>query len=156
MARQRTLRESLPGLGRILGHFWPSLRKHRLLIAGSLAALLAEVALRVLEPWPLKFVFDHVLRTRGSAKRSSPGGLDALEPATLLVLSALAIVVLSGLRAPAAYGSRIGFAVVGNRVLTAARNDVYRHMQRLSLSYHTKAKSGDLVLRVISDVNMLK
>ena len=155
MARRRTLQASLPGLRRILRHFWPLIRKQRLLIAGSLAALFAEVFLRVLEPWPLKFIFDHVLRHHGGARRAG-NFLDDLEPATLLVLSALAIIVIVGLRALADYACRIGFALVGNNVLTAARNDVFRHLQRLSQSFHTKAKSGDLLLRVMSDINMLK
>src|SRR5262245_28563830 len=140
MGRRRSLQKSLPGLWRILRQFWPLIRKQRLLIAGSLAALLAEVVLRVLEPWPLKFIFDHVLRRHGGGRRVS-NPLDDLDPAALLLLSALAIVVLTGLRLLASYASRVGFALVGNRVLTAARNEVYRHVQRLSLSFHTKARS---------------
>jgi len=31
-----------------------------------------------------------------------------------------------------------------------------RHVQYLSLSFHTRAKTGDLVVRVISDVGMLQ
>jgi ATP-binding cassette subfamily B protein len=156
MARRRTFQESLPGLRRILGHFWPALRKQRPLIACSLAALFADVILRLLEPWPLKFIFDRVLRSRHAGARVAFPGLDAIEPSTLLVLAAAALVVITGLRAVADYASRIGFALIGNRVLTAARNEVYRHLQRLSLSFHTKAKTGDLMLRVMSDINMLK
>ncbi|HMF16200.1 MAG TPA: ABC transporter ATP-binding protein [Gemmataceae bacterium] len=155
MARRRSLQESLPGLRRILRHFWPLIRKQRLLITGSLAAMLAEVVLRILEPWPLKFIFDHVLRLHGGARRAG-SFLDDLNPSTLLMLSVLAIVVITGLRALADYASRIGFALIGNNVLMAARNDVFRHVQRLSQSFHTKAKSGDLQLRVMSDINMLK
>jgi ATP-binding cassette subfamily B protein len=33
---------------------------------------------------------------------------------------------------------------------------LYRHVQYLSLSFHTKARTGDLVVRVISDVAMLQ
>ena len=52
MARPQTLRKTLPGLWRIGRHFWPHLREERRLIAASLVALLAEIALRLLEPWP--------------------------------------------------------------------------------------------------------
>src|SRR6185436_19997798 len=44
----------------------------------------------------------------------------------------------------------------GNRVLRKVRDQLYRHVQYLSLSFHTKAKTGDLVVRVISDVGMLQ
>jgi ATP-binding cassette subfamily B protein len=50
----------------------------------------------------------------------------------------------------------VGFAKVGTRVLTKIRNKLYRHIQVLSLSFHSKARSGDLVLRVMADVGVLK
>ena len=59
-------------------------------------------------------------------------------------------------RAAADYGYSVGFALLSNRVLTDVRENVYRHLQRLSLSFHTKSRSGDLIVRVISDVSMLK
>jgi ATP-binding cassette subfamily B protein len=79
-----------------------------------------------------------------------------LEPTTLLALGALAIVVISILRGLADYASAVGFALIGNRVLTEVRNVLYRHLQGLSLSFHTKARGGDLIVRVIADVNQLR
>src|SRR5207249_2192183 len=64
--------------------------------------------------------------------------------------------VITGLRALADYGYTVGFSLMGNRVLTEVRNELYRHLQGLSLSFHTKARSGDLIVRVIGDVNRLK
>src|SRR6266516_4838862 len=84
MSRPETLQQSLPGLWRILIHFSPQVRKHRLLIAGSLTALFAEIGLRLLEPWPLKFVFDHVIGTRHAAPSRSPELLASLDPIALL------------------------------------------------------------------------
>ena len=66
----------------------------------------------------------------------------------LLTASALAVVAITGLRALAEYGSTVGFALVGNRVVTEIRGDLYAHVQRLSLSFHNRARSGDLLLRV--------
>ncbi len=156
MKRRRTFQKSLPGLGRIIGRFWPEIRKHRLLIVGSLLALLAEVALRALEPWPLKFIFDRVLDVRHHGGRLA--SLDSLDlpSTTLLAVAALAIILFTGLRALAEYANTIGFALVGNRVLTQVRAQVFRHLQGLSLSFHTRARSGDLIMRVMSDISMLK
>jgi ATP-binding cassette subfamily B protein len=157
MKRRRTFKQSLPGLRRILSHFWPEIRKHRLLMAGSFLALLAEVGLRALEPWPLKFIFDRVFSSRHSGgKFTSVAFLDTLPPLTLLAASALAIIVFTGLRALAEYANTIGFAKIGSRILTQVRAQVFRHLQGLSLSFHTRARSGDLILRVMSDINMLK
>jgi ATP-binding cassette subfamily B protein len=157
--RPPTLAQSWPSLRRIVAHFAPALHKQRLLVATSLLALLAEVGLRALEPWPLKFIFDHVF---GFSSKRLAGtllnvpALDKLEPTTLITLAALAIIVITALRALAAYSGTVGFARLGNRVLTEARGELYRHLQRLSLSFHARVRSGDLTLRLMSDINLLK
>jgi len=66
------IQEKLPGLARISRYFWPHVRKYRGLIALSMLALVAEVGLRLLEPWPLKYVFDHILNTSESSRRPLP------------------------------------------------------------------------------------
>jgi ATP-binding cassette subfamily B protein len=127
------------------------------LVIGSLAALFASVALKLLEPWPLKWVFDHILKTRNVAnRRFLDDFLATLDPVSILALAAGSVIVITALRALAEYGNTVGFALVGNRVLTEVRNDLYRQLQRLSLSFHTKARGGDLTVRVVGDVNMLK
>ena len=124
-------------------------------MAVSLFTLFAEVGLRLLEPWPLKFVFDQILdgKHKGAAR---PAFLASLDQMTLLVLAAIAVIVITGLRALASYWQTIGFAQIGNRALTKVRNQLYRHVQYLSLSFHTKAKTGDLVVRMMNDVGMLQ
>src|ERR1051326_605445 len=115
MSQPEPLQKSLPGLWRILAYFWPHVRQYRWLIAGSLFALFAEVGLRLLEPWPLKLVFDHII---GSRHGTGPlQALESLEPATLLSFAAVAIVAITGLRAAASYWQTIGFAQIGNRAL---------------------------------------
>jgi ATP-binding cassette subfamily B protein len=146
----------LPGLCRISQYFWPQVRKHRGLIAVSMLALFAEVGLRLLEPWPLKFVFDRIIRPVPGGPAALPAFMENSDPMTLLGLAAIAIVGITGLRALASYWQTIGFAQIGNRVLRRVRERLYRHVQYLSLSFHTKARTGDLVMRVINDVAMLQ
>src|SRR3989449_6470608 len=156
MGQPLTLRAALPGLGRLVRRLWPYVRRERPLIVVSLLALYVEIGLRLLEPWPLKVVLDRVVATaRGRAFHRLPI-LDAVDTGTVLALSALAVIVFAGLRALAAYYNTVGFALVGNRVLTAVRNALYGHLQRLSLSFHTGARSGDLIVRVTSDVGLLQ
>src|SRR5262245_1794722 len=137
------LSKSLPSLGRVLVYFWPYLRKHRALMVGSLLALLVETALQALGPWPLKFIFDHLF----GGKRPHEHRLhilEGLDPGTFLLVLVAAMVVITALRGLADYASTIGFSLIGNRVLTEVRNDLYRHLQGLSLSFHAKARGGDL------------
>jgi ATP-binding cassette subfamily B protein len=154
MARPQSVGDALPVLRRILRHFRPHLRRQRAMIGGSLAALAAEVVLRLLEPWPLKVVFDNLLGARHG--RRGFAALAPLDPFTLLAASVAAVLVLAGLRAAASYWTSIGFALIGNRVLTDVRQQLYLHLQRLSLSFHARAGSGELVVRIIGDVGLLK
>src|SRR3989441_1827981 len=157
MAKPVKLREKLPGLWRISKYFWPHARKYKGLMAASLFALFAEVGLRLMEPWPLKFVFDRILVSGGQRNRLSfIPRLDGVDPMIALAVAAVAVVAITGLRSLASYWPTIGFAQIGNRVLRKVRSQLYRHVQYLSLSFHTKAKTGDLVVRVISDVGMLQ
>jgi ATP-binding cassette subfamily B protein len=153
MARPLTIQEALPGLWRITRHFWPHLRKQRLLVAGSVGALFAEVGLQLLEPWPLKFVFDRVITPSKSG--SGVAFVDKLDPMVVLTLAAIGLVAVTGLRALASYANTVGFALVGNRVLTDVRSALYRHLQYLGLSFHTRERSGELALRVMSDVGVI-
>ncbi len=147
---------SPPGLGRILRRFRPYLRKHVLLIAGAMLALFASIGARLLEPWPLKFVIDRVVVAAPAGGASGWAWVDGLEPMTLLTYAAIALIVVITARGIASYASTVGFALVGNRVLTEVRDDLYRHLQGLSLSFHNKAKTGELTVRIIGDINLLK
>jgi ATP-binding cassette, subfamily B, bacterial len=157
-SRPTSLAQSLPGLRVVLRRFAPYLRPHRGLLAGSVLALLGATAMKLLEPWPLKFVLDRVVpgTAAGAAGGSGIGAVDALDPMTLLMLCALGVVAAYGLRALFLYIATIGFALVGNRVLTEVRNTLFRHLQGLSLGFHARAKTGDLTMRLIGDVGMLK
>ena len=156
-SRPETLTESLPGLRRVLRRFAPYLRPHRGMLTGATAALIAATLMRLLEPWPLKFVIDRVVPSNlAEAGGSGVSTIDALDPMVLLTLCAVGLVGIIGLRALFQYLATIGFAIVGNRVLTKVRGDLFRHLQGLSLGFHTRSKAGDLTMRLIGDVAMLK
>lgn len=156
MARPETLQDALPGLWRMTRYFWPYMRPHRGLLTGSFLALLAQVGLQLLEPWPLKFVFDNVLVPSQPQQPVSLPLVGSPGSTTLLTLSVVAIIAATGLRAVTGYISTVGFALAGNRVVSSIRGDFYRHLQGLSLSFHTRARTGDLTMRVISDTGMLR
>lgn len=125
-------------------------------MAAALAALFAEVGLRLLEPWPIQVVFDRVIRLRTEGGRAGWAGLETMDSGVVLVTCALMVVAITGLRAVAGYWNTVGFAVIGNRVMTQVRAELFRHLHYLSLSFHHRARSGDLVVRVISDVGLLQ
>jgi ATP-binding cassette subfamily B protein len=140
-------------LQHVARRFGPFIRPQAPLIAGGSLALLAEIALRLLEPWPLKLLVDYVLVPQAGAL---PGALAALEPSALAALAALMVMVVAGCRAAAAYVSTVALALAGNSVLAAVRARLYSHMQRLSLAYHSEARTGDLLTRLTGDIGRLQ
>jgi ATP-binding cassette subfamily B protein len=154
----QSLRQTLPRLDRVLRRFWPQLARQRGLVSGSVAALLIGTLLKLLEPWPLKIVFDRILYGNDyrAAKWTFIPGIEQVTGTGLIAAAAIAVVVITALRAGAEYLNRIWFAIIGNRVLRVVRDQLYRHLQRLSLSFHTSARTGDLTVRVVGDVNMMR
>ena len=148
--------QALRALARTVRRFWPHVRPQRGLIAVSTLAIFFEAAMRLLEPWPLKFVLDRVIVDTPADGRSGIAWLDGLSPGSLLAVCAGAVFVFALLRAGFAYGSTVGLALAGNRVLTGVRGDVFSHVQRLSLRYHARARHGDLLTRLTADIGRLQ
>ncbi|UKO99536.1 ABC transporter ATP-binding protein [Nostoc sp. UHCC 0870] len=154
-AKEKELTGVIPGILRILAKFSAYIRKEKLLIAGSFLALLIETGLRLLEPWPLKYVFDYILIPAHTNTVNIPNTF-GFSPIVLLTLSAVAIVVISGVGSIAAYLSTYGMSLAVVRVLSEVRGDVFNHLQHLSLSFHQKSKGGDLITRVTADIEKMR
>lgn len=75
---------------------------------------------------------------------------------TLILLAGFGLVSVAALRGVSRYLSAVGFALVGTRLMTEVRSQLYRHVQSLSLGFHTKSRAGDLLIRVISGVGMMR
>ena len=140
-------------LGRTMRRFGPHVAEQRKLLILGLVALVAEVGLRLVEPWPLAYVIDALAGEAGVdlATRSSDLGLQV----TLLICAA-ALLAVVGLRAAASYAMTLLFALAGNRVLTRVRAELYDHLNALSLRFHQSRRTGDLVTRVTGDVGRLQ
>lgn len=156
MAKPKNLKQSIPGVWRLIRYLSPYIQHHRPVLAGAFLALFAGVLMRALEPWPLKIIFDYVVIPVAGQSADSAPWLLSLSPLTLVAGSATAVIVILAIRALCTYYQKVGFALVGNRVLTEVRGDLFRHIHCLSLSFHNKARSGDLIVRVIGDIGLLK
>lgn len=150
MARPETLQQALPGLGRVLRRLAPYMRPYRGLMLGGGLSLIAATLMKLAEPWPLKFVIDRVVTA------DMPSGLASLGATQLLALCALGLVAATALRALFDYLATLSFALAGNRLLSDVRAGLFAHLQRLPLAFHTGARTGDMTLRLIGDVGMLR
>ncbi|WP_432560587.1 ABC transporter ATP-binding protein [Granulicoccus sp. GXG6511] len=129
------LRPHLKGSGRLAGL--------------GVLAVLAEVAARLLEPWPISWVLDGVLPA--VIGQPIPGGVPRL-----LIGAGVAVVLVAALRAGAAYLSTLAFANVGAQVTTRLRAHVHERLLGANLAFHDRMRSGDLVTRVVSDVGRVQ
>ncbi|GGD40373.1 protein-tyrosine-phosphatase [Microbacterium faecale] len=134
-------------LRRLLRFLRPHLRPNRGLVVGGFAAMFIEVAVRVIEPWPLKFVIDAVV---------APGAAADSGIVVLLAVCAVAVLAAAGIRALAAYFMTVCFALAGTRTMNTVRGRVYAHALRLSLRFHNGSRAGDLINRLVSDVGKMR
>ena len=129
--------------------------KGPLLLAGL--GTLGVSAAGLLKPWPLKVVLDHVILDRPLPPFLSPlQGLVDEGRVLALVAAACAIMAIALLHAGASYFQVYISSSVGYRVVYALRRQLFAHLQTLSLAFHNRARSGDLLSRIAADTNDLK
>jgi ATP-binding cassette subfamily B protein len=155
------LKELIPGLVGLTRAFWPQIRERGHLIVLSGLALLCAVGARLLEPWPLKLIFDWIIVP--SDPDPIPENaflLHTLDPVSdvgmLLAILAFTFIAIAGIRVLSEYLASVGMALAATRIVTDIRARMFGHLQRLSLRFHHKAKSGDLITRFTYDMERLR
>ncbi|MBV9843736.1 MAG: ABC transporter ATP-binding protein [Kutzneria sp.] len=118
---------------RIVGLFRP----HRGPMAGLFVLLVVQAGLGVVSPFLLRAILDEALPRR--------------DPVLLSVLAGGMIVASAG---SAALGvATTGLSnTIGQRVMNDLRVSVYGHLQRMSLAFFTRTKSGEMLSRVFNDI----
>jgi len=134
------------------------LSPHKTVLVIAFIAVLGETATDLLEPWPLKIVFDYVF---GSKKAppwlshflASTLGTDKVAIVHFAVLSIIAIAVIG---AVSSYAEKYLTTSVGQWVMHDLRRILYHHIQRLSLAYHDRKPTGDLISTVTTDIESIQ
>lgn len=128
------------------------------LLAIAFVALLVEGAADLLEPWPLKIIFDNVI-----GSKQMPAGLAhlvevtvGLDRSAVLKFAVFAVLGIATVGAISTYIEKYLTTKVGQHVMHDLRHTLYHHIQRLSLSYYEKQKTGDLMVRVTSDIDAVQ
>jgi ATP-binding cassette subfamily B protein len=120
-------------LRRIAGLF----HAHRAPLAALFALIVVQAGLGVVSPFLLREILD-----------------DALPHRNTLLISLLA----AGMIACAVGSGSLGVATtglsntIGQRVMNELRVSVYGHLQRMSLGFFTRTKSGEVLSRVFNDI----
>lgn len=141
----------------VLKFFAPYVRKHRKLVWGSFFALLVTAGIRLAEPWPLAFAIDMILAAVTDMKIPDRIVNEAAwSTNSWLWICAIGVVIIATLKAVVGYLSTVGLALAGSRVLSEVRQDLFVHLLRLPLTFHRGARSGDLTMRLINDIGVLR
>ena len=128
--------------------------KGSLLLAGVF--MLGGAAVELLKPWPLKIILDHVILAKPLKGHLS--FLEGIAPngPNLLLTACVAIVLISVVGGLFSYFQLFITKALGYRMVYALRREVFSHLQRLSLSFHNRARSGDLLTTFGKDTSTLK
>jgi len=120
---------------------WVLIRPRRgLLFIGLLLILVSRLCGLVL-PWSTGFLFDNVIR--------------ATRPQLLVPLT-LAVVFATAIQGVASFTLTQLLSIEGQKVIAELRQKVQQHVGRLSVTYFDANKTGQLVSRIMSDVEGIR
>lgn len=139
------------------GRFTSYARAHRRDLTVAILSALAVAVTKLLEPWPLKLIIDCVF-----LGHPLPAPIAALlptaaeDPGVLLWVLVASIVVIALSGGFFYYRQRVRASAAGLAITSDLRGDFYAHIQSLSLRFHDNRKTGDLLMRLTSDIRIMR
>jgi ATP-binding cassette, subfamily B, bacterial len=154
----------------VLGRLFPS-RSHPLVRWGTVAVLqrwkallpvvatmLGGVVVTLLKPWPMKLVVDHVLTgERLPAPLTAFLGLASIEETPRMVLSLLvaATIALFLVGWALDLGHAVARVSFSQRIVYDLSKHLFDHLQRVSLTFHSRHPIGDTIRRISADTGFI-
>jgi len=145
-----------------------NLKGYRFLIVIAVAMTFAQVGATILLAFPLKIILEKIIPpTRdpnlpfldgvlsffdrfGTTQGLPKGQIHTV--VGVILFSASAIIVLGIISAILAYIELYLAAFIGQNLTARLRNQLFGHLERLSLDWHGKQKKGDLVQRITGNI----
>ena len=141
----------------VAARFFPYIRKNMKHLILAQTAGLGYIAMRLLEPWPIKIIFDNILLKKPLPKLfSGISGFVENRPILLLSILISAIILIAFVRGIFYYYQRLLTSRSGQRISADLRVDLYSHLQGLSFSFHDRRRTGDLISRLTTDIRILR
>ncbi|XWX05286.1 ABC transporter transmembrane domain-containing protein [Aggregatilineales bacterium SYSU G02658] len=122
---------------RMLGYLKP----YRARLALAIVGLVIAAATSLVFPTVIQNVVDSVLEERNR---------ELLDTITLVLLGVFVV------RSIAEFVQNYNISYIGERIVTDLREELYGHLQTLSLSFFTERRVGELVSRISSDVTVMR
>jgi ABC-type multidrug transport system fused ATPase/permease subunit len=151
---QPVVREPQPQMGdfrrtiRLLRRF---MGKRTVYVLG-IALLIVEALTAVLEAIPVSYLIDYLQGERGSLRELGFPAILASERTETLLYLTVGILLIAAVNSAADSLTEVCMARGGRQLGYGIRVAMYKHLQNLSLAYHDKKRTGDVLTRVTGDV----
>ncbi|MGG0736890.1 ABC transporter ATP-binding protein [Niallia taxi] len=123
-------------------------KPYRMQIIGTIIIGIVKFAIPLLIPLLLKFVVDDIINATD---------LDKQERITsLLKMMGIMLVIFVIIRPPVEYYRQYFAQWTSNKILYDIRDQLFAHLQKLSLKYYSNTRAGEVISRVINDVEQTK
>jgi ATP-binding cassette subfamily B protein len=125
---------------------WPSARSEVRPLGATAALGIVGVVLDLARPWPLALAVDYAIGGRR---------LYGMSPGTLLIVAGVVVVLLTAVSGLVDMAAVLTADRAAERVGARLRQDLFDRSISLSLRWHDRMRSGELVSRVTTDVGRL-
>ncbi|PGU83612.1 ABC transporter ATP-binding protein [Bacillus cereus] len=122
-------------------------KPYRWLIAITIIIGLVKFGIPLIMPWLLKYIIDDVIQGAGSLQDKT---------SQLITAIGIAFFIFAVLRPPIEYYRQYFAQHIANTILYDLRKHIFGHLQKLSLRYYSNTKTGEIISRVIHDVEQTK
>ncbi|CAG9609994.1 ABC transporter ATP-binding protein [Pseudoneobacillus rhizosphaerae] len=123
-------------------------KPYRLQIIGTIIIGILKFSIPLMIPLLIKYVIDDVV---GSTELSKAEKTDQL-----LFVMIIMLVVFVIIRPPIEYYRQYYAQWTASKILYDIRDQLYTHIQKLSFKYYSNTRSGEIISRVINDVEQTK
>ncbi|KFN01171.1 ABC transporter ATP-binding protein [Bacillus clarus] len=122
-------------------------KPYRWLIVITIIIGLVKFGIPLIMPWLLKYIIDDVIQGVGTLQEKT---------SQLITAIGIAFFIFAVLRPPVEYYRQYFAQRIANTVLYDLRKHIFGHLQKLSLRYYSNTKTGEIISRVIHDVEQTK
>ena len=141
---------------RALRLFRRPLRENSATMVAALSCGIGVAVMELARPWPIKAIFDGLLIPQAGDNTGWLSAFRDLPTGTAVTVVCAAVLVIAVLWGLLSYGQTYLTARAGQSLVFSLRRRTFTHLQGLSLAYHRSQRRGDLLMRLMGDINVLR
>ncbi|MEK5078184.1 ABC transporter ATP-binding protein [Solibacillus sp. FSL W7-1436] len=123
-------------------------KPYKLLLFLTIVIGILKFAIPLFLPWLLQIIIDDILLKDGMSTEE--------KTSQLFTWIGIALVLFFVVRPPIEYYRQYFAQNLSNNILFDIRKELYGHLQKLSLKYYANTRAGEVISRVINDVEQTK